>query len=341
MAKSRHYKRIEKNIVANILSFFGRVFKAIGRFFVRIFKAGDRKLTIMIVPHSQNKVVNFQTNVFSLIVGFVLIAGVISSFFFYNFKVADSTQEITRLMEENRQTLASLDELRNENDNLLEVAKRFQTTLNQSLSLMGVTQASTTEGTVQSSDLSSLFDIQELSQGSVRESADIRQLTSYLESTLQPVEQMGELYQSRSALFSDIPSIWPLKGGSGVGHISMMFGQNVHPITGKWYIHKGMDFSTWRTGDPIVATANGRVVTVAYDPSFGNMVVIQHKYGYYTRYAHMKSFTVTKGQTVSQGDVIGYVGNTGISTGAHLHYEVHIGSEVVDPAKYISDQSGN
>ena len=138
MAQKRKYKRVEKNIAKNFLSAFGHFFKAIGRFFVNIFKVGDRKLTIMIVPHSQSKVVNIQTNLFSLILGFVLIAGIVGSFFFFNSKAAGSSQEISGLMEENRQTLASLDELRTENNNLLQVAKRFQDTLSESLSLMGI-----------------------------------------------------------------------------------------------------------------------------------------------------------------------------------------------------------
>jgi murein DD-endopeptidase MepM/ murein hydrolase activator NlpD len=97
-----------------------------------------------------------------------------------------------------------------------------------------------------------------------------------------------------------------------------------------------MDFSTWRSGDPIIATANGKVVTVSFDHGFGNYVIIQHKHGFYTRYAHLQKVKVVNGASVSQGDVIGFVGNTGISTGPHLHYEVHIGSDVVDPAKYIN-----
>lgn len=335
MAQKRKYKRVEKNVVKSVIRAFGQFFKSICRFFVKLFKIGDRKLTIMVVPHSQSKVLNFQTNMFSLIFGIVLVVGIVGSFFYFNTKAAGSTTEITRLLEENRKTLANLDELRTENTNLLQIAKRFQTTLSESLSLMGIAQTNTsTNGTSQNSDLSSLFDLQELSKGSVRETIDIRQLTSFLESSIQPVEQIGKLFESQGSLFSDIPSVWPLKGG--IGHVAMAFGQNVHPITGRWYIHKGMDFSTWRQGDPIIATANGRVVTAAYDQSFGYYVVIQHKYGYYTRYAHMTKFIVKKGQTVSQGDVIGYVGSTGVSTGAHLHYEVHIGSEVVDPANYVN-----
>lgn len=116
----------------------------------------------------------------------------------------------------------------------------------------------------------------------------------------------------------------------------MPFGQALHPITGQWYIHKGLDISTYRSGDPVISTANGQVVTVTYDASFGNYVIIQHKYGYYTRYAHMQSVRVKTGQFVSQGEVIGTIGNSGVSTGPHLHYEVHIGSDVVDPAKYVN-----
>lgn len=334
MAQKRKYKRTESNLFVKFLGLFGAFFKGIGRFFLSILRAGNRKLTVMIVPHSQDKVLNFQTNCFSLVTGIILVLGIIGSFFYFSVKAADSSAEISRLMEENRQTLASLDELRSENSNLLQVAKKFQTTLNESLSLMGLSGYSSTKDSAQSSDLASLFDMQELSKGSMREAADVRQFTSFLEDAVEPVEQISKLFEAQGTLFSDIPSIWPLKGG--VGHISMMFGQNVNPLTGLWYIHKGMDFSTWRQGDPIIATANGRVVNATYNDSFGYYVIIQHKYGYYTRYAHMSSFIVKKGQNVSQGEVIGYIGNTGVSTGAHLHYEVHIGSEVVDPANFIN-----
>ena len=102
-----------------------------------------------------------------------------------------------------------------------------------------------------------------------------------------------------------------------------------------------IDFSTYRSGDPVIATASGQVVTVGYDASYGNYIIIKHKHGIYTRYAHLMSSRVTKGQFISQRDVIGYVGNTGVTTGPHLHYEVHIGSDVVDPAKYINVKLSN
>lgn len=310
-------------------------FRKLGQAFLRFFRVCDSKLTIMVVPHSKGKVVNIHTNVFALVMGLVLLVGIIGSFVYFNRKAAGSNAEISRLMSENRQTLASLDELRDENNNLLQTAKRFKTSLSQSLSILGINSSSSvSKASMNDSDLSSMFDKQQNVTGSTKEVNDIRQLNAYLESAVQPIEQIGKMLESQETLFTDIPNIWPIKGG--IGHISMQFGQTPHPITGQWYIHKGLDISTYRSGDPIVSTANGQVVTVAFDPGFGNYVIIKHKHGIYTRYCHMNSVRVKKGQFVSQRDVIGTIGSTGIVTGPHLHYEIHIGSDVVDPSKYVN-----
>lgn len=314
---------------------FRLFFVSIGRVCANVVKFFDGKLTLMIVPHSQGKVFSVQTNVFALVLGIILAAGITGSFVYFNQKNASSGLEISRLRDENRETLASLDELRDENNNLLQTAKRFQSTLSQSLSLLGINQnTGTSKSAGRNSDLSSLFDTQDITLGSLKETSDIKQLTAYLESAVRPVEQIGKMLENQGALFSDIPNVWPVK--NGIGHISMEFGQNIHPITQQWYIHKGLDFSTWRQGDPVIATANGQVVTVAYDDSFGLNVIIKHKHGIYTRYAHLGTTRVKKGDMVAQRQIIGTIGNTGITTGPHLHYEVHIGSDVVDPAKYIN-----
>lgn len=331
----KNIKRIEKRFASNVTRGADSFFKSIGNFFVKIFKIFDNKLTIMIVPHSQSKVVNFQTNVFALVMASLLFVGVLASFFYYNRRAISSNMEIANLQSQNRATLASLDELRDENANLFQAAKRFQTSLSQSLSLLGISQVENkSNSSISNSDLSSLFSSTEISNGTSRELADIRELTSYLEDAVEPIEQIGKMLKTQQNLFTEIPSINPVKNPNV--HISMAFGPNVHPINGNWYIHKGIDFSTWRSGDPVMATASGQVVNVGYDPSFGNFIIIKHNHGIYTRYAHLLSPRVKKGQLVEQGEIISSIGNTGISTGPHLHYEVHIGSDVVDPAKYIN-----
>ena len=331
----KNMKKLEKRVASNVSHGIGSVFHFIGHFFVRLFKFLDNKLTIMIVPHSQNKVINFQTNVFALVLGVLLTIGILASFLYFNKHSVTSKMEIANLTEQNRSTLASLDELRDENANLFQAAKHFQTSLSQSLSLLGISQVdSKSNSSISNSDLSSLFSSTEITNGTTKEISDIRELTSYLENAVEPIEQVGKMLKTQQNLFTEIPSINPVKNPNV--HISMQFGPNVHPLNGNWYIHKGIDFSTWRSGDPIMATASGQVVNVSYDNSFGNQVIIKHNHGIYTRYAHLQSHRVTKGQYVEQGDIIGTIGNTGISTGPHLHYEVHIGSDVVDPAKYIN-----
>ena len=301
----------------------------------KVVKVCDSKLTIMVVPHSKGSVINFQTNVFALAFGILLVVGIVSAFIYFKRQDSGIRSELSKTTKENRELLASFDALRDENNNVLQSAKRFKTSLTQTLSLLGLNQSKNVNKNFSSdSDLNSLFDTEETVSGTTKEVADMKQLSSFLESSIQPIEHIGKMLESQETLFTDTPNIWPIKGG--IGHISQNFGQNTHPITGVWYIHKGLDISTFRSGDPIMATANGQVVTVAYDAGFGNYVIIKHKHGMYTRYCHMASVKVKKGQFVSQRDVIGTIGNTGISTGPHLHYEIHIGSDVVDPAKYVN-----
>lgn len=335
MPRTRGYKRVENTIIRSIGLSIQRLFLLLAAGLSRFFRGGRRKLTIMVVPHSQKQVVNFQTTVFSMVFFLVILGGIIASFFWFSQQSLTTGQDLAKLRNEARTARASLDQLKDETGNLVKAARNFQAAFSGTLSLIGIdTDNAAVKSSLQTGDLSSLFNVRETVQGSVREVAELQRLTGYLEDAVQPIEEIGKLLDSQSALFSDIPSLWPIRGG--IGHISMPFGQNKHPFTGQWYIHKGIDLSTYRAGDPILATADGQIVTAEYDPGFGYYIIIKHKHGFYTRYAHMSSFRVQRGQYVQQGQIIGYIGNTGVSTGPHLHYEVHIGSDVVDPMKYLN-----
>lgn len=112
--------------------------------------------------------------------------------------------------------------------------------------------------------------------------------------------------------------------------ISSPFGTRVHPITRKTHTHKGVDMAAPRM-TPIYATADGEVTYAQYNGGYGNFVKVNHRNGYKTAYAHMHQIAVNKGQSVKKGDLIGYVGTTGRSTGNHLHYEVYYQDGLVDP----------
>ncbi|MBT8213706.1 MAG: peptidoglycan DD-metalloendopeptidase family protein [Acidimicrobiia bacterium] len=118
------------------------------------------------------------------------------------------------------------------------------------------------------------------------------------------------------------------------GPISSGFGPRLHPILGYTRMHTGADMSAGQ-GDPIVAGADGVVILAAYNGGYGNTVMIDHGGGMVTLYAHQSSLAVVYGQTVATGDLIGYIGSTGLSTGPHLHFEVRINGEPVDPAQYL------
>lgn len=125
------------------------------------------------------------------------------------------------------------------------------------------------------------------------------------------------------------PSIWPAEGLLTSG-----FGYRINPLTGQNIMHAGLDIAN-RIGTPIVAPARGTVVSVGWQNAYGNCLVLNHGNSITTRYAHMESFSVKEGQVVNRGAVIGAIGNTGRSTGPHLHYEVRIGGVPVNPMQYI------
>jgi len=125
------------------------------------------------------------------------------------------------------------------------------------------------------------------------------------------------------------PSIRPVKGW-----ITSKFGYRKSPFTGKKTFHSGLDISNKR-GTKIIATADGKVSYAARKMYFGNIVVIDHGYGKVTKYGHLQKILVKSGQQIKRGEIIGLLGNTGQSTGPHVHYEVRIKNVPVNPLKYI------
>jgi murein DD-endopeptidase MepM/ murein hydrolase activator NlpD len=339
VARIHEYKKLENDIVKRIKEIFAVIARNCLAFLKAVIRFLMYRWTVVLVPYSEKKVYNLHINIFSILCCILVLLGV-GAFVLGNGTLVNVNRGTfagrdSRL----RDTQANLDQLRDETARLLREAKNFENALSDTLSMLGTgTSGTSTTNSSESGDLFSFFDIKEIPEGVLQEVNDIRILAAYLSAAVEPVKEIGTLIDSQNALLTEIPSIWPIKGG--IGHVSFSFGQNENPFTGQYYIHKGIDLSTYRQGDPIVATADGQVVTVDFDYSgFGNYVIIKHKHGFYTRYAHMLSIRAQIGQRIQQGEIIGYIGNTGLSTGPHLHYEVHIGSDVVDPAKYLNIRS--
>lgn len=335
MAQIHEYKRFENNFVKKVKSATKSVFTAMGVFFVALWRVLNRHYTLVLVPHSEKKVYNLQVTCLSLICTAIMLAGVVVTVFWYGNTSSVDNTILASKESALKSTQANLDQLRDEMGSLRKEARSFQSTLTGVFNTMGITTPQNSSPSAPSGDLSSFFDLHDTAEGRLREADEIHTLARWLSETREPLENLGKLLESQSTLLTEVPNIWPVKDGKG--HISQFFGENENPFTGQIYVHRGVDISTFRYGDPVVATADGQIVTVDYDSTgFGNYIIIRHKHGFYTRYGHMQSFNVRTGQRVQQGEVIGRIGNTGLSTGPHLHYEVHIGSDVVDPYKFLN-----
>ena len=130
------------------------------------------------------------------------------------------------------------------------------------------------------------------------------------------------------------PTLWPV-----MGPITGPFGSRMDPFNGEGAFHAGVDISC-HYGQPIMAPADGVVTYAGFYSGYGRMIVVDHGNGISTRYGHLSGFAVTDGQTLRKGQVIGYVGMSGRSTGAHLHYEVRIHDTPVNPHKYLRTEVG-
>ena len=155
----------------------------------------------------------------------------------------------------------------------------------------------------------------------------LRDLLQGLESRLRSVRSNVE---SREALASSTPSIWPAHGW-----LTGTFGGRSDPFSGEPAFHQGLDISTEK-GQPVFATADGVVETASYTGDYGNLIVIKHGFGLVTRYGHLSRYNVKPGARVKRGDVIGFVGATGRATGAHVHYEILANGQLINPLQLLT-----
>lgn len=145
-------------------------------------------------------------------------------------------------------------------------------------------------------------------------------------------DEVVKLCRQHDKMLASIPAIQPV-ANKDLKQTASGYGTRIDPIYKTIKFHAGMDFSA-NVGTPVYVTGNGKVKQAGWDGLYGNCIVVDHGFGYVTRYAHLNKIKVKAGQEVVRGEVIGEVGSTGKSTGPHLHYEVHVKGQVVNPVNY-------
>ncbi len=145
-------------------------------------------------------------------------------------------------------------------------------------------------------------------------------------------DEVVALFKQHEEMLQCIPAIQPVSN-KNLKQTASGYGLRVDPIYMTSKFHAGMDFSA-NIGTPVYATGSGTVIKAGWQSGYGNVIQIDHGFGYVTWYAHLSAYRVKRGQRVTRGEIIGAVGNTGKSTGPHLHYEVHVKGRVQNPVNY-------
>ena len=164
-------------------------------------------------------------------------------------------------------------------------------------------------------------------------------LKHQLDVELQSYDEIAKMLEKKSAMWAARPAIQPVSNKT-LTHLHATFGERFHPVLGYVRDHKGLDF-TADIGTPVYATGDGTVKSAYFSGSFGNVIFLDHDFGYETRYAHLSRFNVTRGQKIKRGDIIGFVGNTGLSRGPHLHYEVLYKGLQINPINFFQRDLSN
>ncbi len=285
--------------------------------------------TLIVVPHAKARFRKIQVSV-RLTKWVVGVAGVatltLSGLLFHYTRIATEVHELRRLRVENRDLLNKTQEYELSAGKLQAKVQQLQNMVTK-LGVMAGLEHSLPEPTAGVGGATSMDSAPPKLDASALADMD-RSLTRLTDRSA----QLEEFYRDQTVLLSATPSVWPVRG-----YLSATFGNRLDPFTGQKDFHPGIDIST-PVGTKVHAPADGIVISSGPQGGYGNALVIDHGYGVVTRYGHLDSFAVKPGQRVKRGEVIAYVGNTGRSTGPHLHYEVWVRDQAQNPIHFILDE---
>jgi len=290
--------------------------------------------TVIIVPHAKAKFRKVKVPYNGLIGLCVLALGLVVSLGYLGWrfvKVHNNSQEFVRVLQENYILRQENERTREVTGSLRAQMDGFQETVGQFKIMFGInSEADSGVGEMGASEVPLDDPDRKYTAFSY-----LSQLKSEADALHSELANFNTQVSEKSVVWEHTPSIRPVRNG----FISSRFGMRTDPFTGKRVFHSAVDISSWYW-EEIVAPAAGIVTRADKSRSSGLFVEISHGYGYTTLYAHLKKINVKPGQTVSRRDIIGYVGNTGRSTGPHLHYEVRYQGKPINPLKFMADREG-
>jgi murein DD-endopeptidase MepM/ murein hydrolase activator NlpD len=300
----------------------------------------NQTYTLMLVPDTHSDVKRYQVQKKWLIQGLVvlgLLAITAVGLVVHYASVVVEASSNPALREDNlklKQELSVLKEQLKHIDSTLDRVERFDQKL-RAMTLLSDPQRNLALGPVEPKDLSTPSN--EFLRAKPTESAEslgqkLDQLSSAATRQEQSLQELQSYFLEQKSMLSSVPSVWPVRGW-----VTSDFGSRLDPYTSERVMHAGLDIAG-EHGKQIVAPADGMVVFAGLEGGYGNVLVIDHGYGVKTRYGHLAAITVKPGEKVKRGDLVANLGNTGRSTGPHLHYEVRVNGIAQNPRKFILDE---
>jgi len=297
-------------------------------------KSKNEHFTIMIIPHSQKNIISLKipykyirASFYAIAIFLLLFVSLFFSLSFYKSLLIAKSAELNRIKEVNQQQEKELEQLKHNKEMieqklnaLIELEKRVR-------SMMGLkNETSRGENIDRESYINSESNASELDND---DSADLDNLMKSLETEIESYNKLVGEVKDKLAFLEAKPTIYPVSG-----RITSGFGYRKSPREIGSTYHKGIDIEG-NVGTPIKAAGKGIVIYSGWQSGYGYTVIISHGYGITTVYAHNSKNLVKKGQIVKKGDIIAKLGNTGRSTGPHVHFEIRINGQAVDPIKYL------
>ncbi len=312
-----------------------KIKKRMGLIFRRFYAKGHERLTVMFVPHSQKKIFNFQVSNFTIMFISLLLAGIltVSLFAIKNYSKVRKKEEF--LEQENENIITRLKKFRLRvhplKTSTSDLEKYISALMKKIGALKGKVRTGLPSGGVSIPIPQSVV---KKNPGFIYDPLvqKLAKITYISDKLGREVDKIKNHLKHFKRVTSKMPSIWPVFGG---GFITSSYGPRRSPFTGVPEFHTGIDI-TGMPGTPLKATANGKVVLAGYNGGFGIMLQIQHDYGYSTVYAHCRRIVVKRDDYVKKGQVVAYMGRTGASTGYHLHYEVRLNGQHINPRPFMT-----
>ncbi len=331
------YKKLEKRFFAYLHTQLIYVKRWILYSYKRFIQKGREKLTVMLIPHSEKKIFNFQISLFTISFLILLLAGVIATFFISTSRYTVAKKEMEILQDAQEGNVVTMQTLKEEISTLNNSVNEYRENIKDIIKLLGASQSENIFGLGgPETEIKNISEIMGLKSKDdyQTELETIKRINTDIMASKKVLQNFTKFLAAREEIIQKIPNNWPIIGG---GFITSPFGMRRSPFTGKWAMHQGVDISWW-PGAPIRSSADGTVVFSGMKGGYGRTVQIQHEYGFQTLYAHLSRISVFEGKNVQKGEIIGFLGRTGRSTGFHLHYEVRIGTKAVDPMVFMTTE---